>query len=205
MFVRGGGHLELNNGFTLIELLAVIVILAIIALIATPIILDVIDSTKRSAVLRSTELYLNGVEQQILSRNLIENFNPYECEIQSDGNLICDNISLVIESKGDRPTSGTIVFEEGKIIDAYGIEIGNYELEMHDDDVVLSSEIKDDTCRITYKTTTPNAPDIGDLTPVKYDGENWVITTINDPTWYNYRNQKWANAVVLSETGVGKK
>lgn len=40
------------KGFTLIELLAVIVILAIIALIAVPIILDIIGSSKKSAVLR---------------------------------------------------------------------------------------------------------------------------------------------------------
>jgi len=38
-----------KKGFTLIELLAVIVILAIIALIATPIILGVIDKAKRGA------------------------------------------------------------------------------------------------------------------------------------------------------------
>ena len=37
-----------KKGFTLIELLAVIVILAIIALIATPIILGIIDDTRKS-------------------------------------------------------------------------------------------------------------------------------------------------------------
>jgi type IV pilus assembly protein PilA len=39
----------MKKGFTLIELLAVIVILAVIALIATPIILGIIDDTKKSA------------------------------------------------------------------------------------------------------------------------------------------------------------
>ena len=38
-----------NKGFTLIELLAVIVILAIIALIATPIILGIINDSRKSA------------------------------------------------------------------------------------------------------------------------------------------------------------
>ena len=38
-----------KKGFTLIELLAVIVILAIIALIATPIILGVIDNARRNS------------------------------------------------------------------------------------------------------------------------------------------------------------
>ena len=38
-----------KKGFTLIELLAVIIILAVIALIATPIVLNVIESARKSA------------------------------------------------------------------------------------------------------------------------------------------------------------
>ena len=38
-----------KKGFTLIELLAVIIILAVIALIATPIVLNVIDNARKSA------------------------------------------------------------------------------------------------------------------------------------------------------------
>ena len=51
-----------NKGFTLIELLAVIVILAIIALIATPIILDLINDARAQAKKRSAELVYTGVE-----------------------------------------------------------------------------------------------------------------------------------------------
>ena len=51
-----------NKGFTLIELLAVIVILAIIALIATPIILGIISDTRTQARKRSAELVYKGVE-----------------------------------------------------------------------------------------------------------------------------------------------
>ena len=51
-----------NKGFTLIELLAVIVILAIIALIATPIILGIINDARNSAKKRSAELVYTGVE-----------------------------------------------------------------------------------------------------------------------------------------------
>ena len=39
----------MKKGFTLIELLAVIIILAIIALISTPIVLDVVEGAKKSA------------------------------------------------------------------------------------------------------------------------------------------------------------
>ena len=46
----------MKKGFTLIELLAVIIILAIIALIATPIILNVIDDAKKSAGLSEANM-----------------------------------------------------------------------------------------------------------------------------------------------------
>lgn len=51
-----------NKGFTLIELLAVIVILAIIALIATPIILGIINDARTSATERTAELVKSGVQ-----------------------------------------------------------------------------------------------------------------------------------------------
>lgn len=54
-----------NKGFTLIELLAVIVILAIIALIATPIILNMINDAKKSARKDSAYGYLDAVEKYV--------------------------------------------------------------------------------------------------------------------------------------------
>lgn len=50
-----------RNGFTLIELLAVIIILAIIALIATPIVLDVINDAKKSAAESEANLVLSSI------------------------------------------------------------------------------------------------------------------------------------------------
>ena len=61
-----------NKGFTLIELLAVIVILAIIALIATPIILGIIKDAKEQSTKNSAYNYLDAVEQAIVRKNLTE-------------------------------------------------------------------------------------------------------------------------------------
>lgn len=55
----------MKKGFTLIELLAVIVILAIIALIATPIILGIINDARTEAKERSAELVVTGVEYAV--------------------------------------------------------------------------------------------------------------------------------------------
>ncbi len=54
-----------NKGFTLIELLAVIVILAVIALIATPIIMGVIEDAKKQAERDSAYGFVKAVEQTI--------------------------------------------------------------------------------------------------------------------------------------------
>ena len=56
-----------KNGFTLIELLAVIVILAIIALIVTPIVSGIITSARNSANARSVEGHIRNVELAIIT------------------------------------------------------------------------------------------------------------------------------------------
>ena len=55
----------------------------------------------------------------------------------------------------------------------------------------------------TYTDTILNGsdPDLYDntLTPVIYDGDNWVIADVSEK-WYDYENQWWANAVILNES-----
>ena len=57
----------MKKGFTLIELLAVIVILAIIALIATPIILGIIKDARDEAKERSAEAVIHSMETAYLT------------------------------------------------------------------------------------------------------------------------------------------
>ena len=52
---------KIKNAFTLIELLAVIIILAIVALIATPIILDVVEDARISAGKSEAQMILGGI------------------------------------------------------------------------------------------------------------------------------------------------
>ena len=114
----------MKKGFTLIELLAVIVILAIIATIAVPIVLSIINDTKESALFRSGEFYTSALEQSIATATL----NGITIEagtysIMQDGNVcigeindnVCDGNILKVEIKGEKPTQGTVKIEEGKI------------------------------------------------------------------------------------------
>ena len=86
-----------KNGFTLIELLAVIVILAIIALIATPIILGIINDAREKANERSVELYASAVRNGIAAYQLKGTKAPESFDdltIQYDGNVVCETEEL---------------------------------------------------------------------------------------------------------------
>lgn len=72
-----------NEAFTLIELLAVVIILAIVALIATPIILNVINDAKQSANLSSVQLIVNDAHNYYAQSLLDE-------EKQNDINNVVD-------------------------------------------------------------------------------------------------------------------
>ena len=94
----------MKKGFTLIELLAVIVILAIIALIATPIILGIINDAREESNERSVELYASAVRNGIAAYQLREgkevlpgtynkdNKLPFEPEY--DGKVDCENVII---------------------------------------------------------------------------------------------------------------
>lgn len=130
----------MKKGFTLIELLAVIVILAIVALIATPIILDIIKDAKEQSTMRSAENYIDAIEQAIVRKNLREKFNPIRCEIISD-RLDCDGIPLEVEIDGEAPKEGTIIkLENGKVTNGTTIIIGGLNLIVEDDKVKINEE-----------------------------------------------------------------
>jgi len=133
-----------KRGFTLIELLAVIVVLAIIALIATPIVMNVIKNTKRIAIERSVERYLSAVELAITTNNLD---NPLIEDgtyvINEDGNLILNEKILIVEVSGDRPTAGSkVTIRNGKVIsEGTSIKMGDYTVTI-DSEGKIKAEIR---------------------------------------------------------------
>ena len=65
-----------HKGFTLIELLAVIIILAIVALIATPIILNVIDDARTSAGRSEANMILSGINNYCANEEMKAQLEP---------------------------------------------------------------------------------------------------------------------------------
>ena len=110
-----------KTGFTLIELLAVIVILAIIVLIATPTILGVIEKAKKGAFKDSVY-------------GLIDATSIYMAENIEEGDLkfICDGTYCQLENgdklsfKGEIPKSGAIKVDENQRISVEYISNGKY-------------------------------------------------------------------------------
>ena len=102
-----------KRGFTLIELLAVIVILAVIALIATPIILGIIDDTKKSAFKDSVYSGFDGVGYYLVENNLTQ--VPHE-GIQAG----------VLKLKGEKLTSGKFIENSSKQLEAVNVSNDSY-------------------------------------------------------------------------------
>ena len=109
---------EKNKGFTLVELLAVIVILALIALIATPIILNVINDVKKQAAKDSAYGYMDAVEKYIVSSEL-------EDESIQDGRYSVEELNKKISVKGSTPDNGNIEIKNSSV-KSYDIGIDGY-------------------------------------------------------------------------------
>ena len=94
-----------NKGFTLIELLAVIVILAIIALIATPIILNVIDTARKGAKESSALGYIDAVEKQVM----LAQVDATATKINAGTYSVQELATAGVEIKGETPKSNGVV------------------------------------------------------------------------------------------------
>ena len=103
-----------RNGFTLIELLAVIIVLAIIALIAMPIIFNVIENAKVKSLENSAYGVIDAVRLQYME-NLMNSDNG---EVPLNGSVTTLSLS------GEHPTGGTwIIVNDANVEDGRGIKI----------------------------------------------------------------------------------
>ena len=122
--------MKLNKkGFTLIELLAVIVILAIIMLIATPRVLDIIEDARVGAAKSSAMGYINALEREAMARQLADN------DTSLMNTIITGSDVDVVKVRGQKPTDVTIEIENGIVISGR-LQFGSYVFEVEDDGTV---------------------------------------------------------------------
>ena len=119
-----------KRGFTLIELLAVIVVLAIIALIATPIVMNTIKRSQKGAAERSADNYIDAVETAVATKRLDNVILEGTYTINDKGNLEGNGLTkpLEIEMKGNKPTGGTITISNGQVTTSSKMTLGSYEV-----------------------------------------------------------------------------
>lgn len=132
-----------KRGFTLIELLAVIVILAVIALIATPIIMNVINDSKKGAAKDSAFGYIKAVELASTQKITATTDAPDGDYIIKDGNLYrFDKTTKVLDiySKGTKPNSdGIISLDKGNVVSANFV-IDGYQIHYNGKELSLGNQ-----------------------------------------------------------------
>lgn len=119
-----------KKGFTLIELLAVIVILAIIALIATPLILGVIDKAKQGAARSSAYGYAKAIEHELVLgalENSAINLN--------DTSYTNSNLSV----NGTRPSIVNVTVSNGAVVGGYMV-VDGYVLTFNETGQITNTE-----------------------------------------------------------------
>ena len=177
----------MKKGFTLAELIGVVIILALIALLAFPPILNSIRKTKGELSDASKEILYNAT-----SLYVSENLNDFP---KRNGNTFCVTLNT-LSSKEYLPTKvyDSITGEEisqDSLIEVK-VENNNYTYSMNNECVeyVYVPPYQDNS--------GANIPELLDnMVPVYYDGSNWKYADKYNE-WYDYDTKEWANAVVLN-------
>ena len=122
-----------KKGFTLIELLAVIVILAIIALIITPVIKDLIESSRYASAVDSVLSYVAGANTQAAADVGIGGFEGFSLDLSNNNRLetgITDDELAKIKFKGKGPTYVYLHFtDDSKLVSDGHFCIWNYSID----------------------------------------------------------------------------
>ena len=179
-----------KKGFTLIELLAVIVILAVIALIATPIILNMINNARKKAAESSAYGFVEAIEYNNGLADISDDMGiSYERVTGTNLDVTTINVKL----KGKRPTSGTVTIDETGKVTTGDFCIEGYQVEYRGKEVTevkkgcssssSSSSSETPTTPVTYTAYNP-----GDLVYFDPVSENPCDSThITSETCYKWR------------------
>ena len=188
-----------KKGFTLMELLAVIVILSVISLITVPMVMNVIEDSKKKAAVESVNGVLDAADKY-----LIEAMMKGESESRFD---FPNDTKLQI--KGSKPEQGTLVVDNSGNM-SITVLINGYCVRKRFTESTPSI-IETDNCTIedselvsavNYKEEILNGADPviqGNLIPVIISSDGTVTYADVKKEWYNYGNKTWANAVVLKD------
>jgi uncharacterized protein (TIGR02145 family)/prepilin-type N-terminal cleavage/methylation domain-containing protein len=139
----------MKKGFTLIELLAVIVILAIIALISSPIIIGLIDNVRKEAF-KDTGYGIIEAGELLFSKALFDGTTEDVTFKYTDG-LESSPSGKTLEYNGTKPKSGTVkINSEGQV--AIAIHNGKYcNVKSYEESEITLSDKTEEDCKLPFE------------------------------------------------------
>ena len=167
-----------KNGFTLIELLVVVTIISLLLILVVPKITNQMNNSKEEINSTTKKIIYKAAEKYVQDYNINREKNENNDYCLSLTELVDEQYlsSDVTDNK-----LGINIKDRKTVKISYDKEQGfNYEL------------VNENDCHdILYNG----------LTPVAYKDDKWVVVSpLNkNNEWYDYENQKWANAVVLEK------
>ena len=178
-----------KKAFTLVELIGVVIILALIALLAFPPILNSIRKTKFELSDASKEVLYNATDLYV-SKNL----NDFP---KREGNTFCITLETLVTNeylptKVYDSTTGEEIPLDSKV--EVKVENDRYTYNMNNEceEYVYKPPFDVDN-------SGANTPELLDnMVPIYYNGENWIVSDGTQQSWYNYETKGWANAAVLN-------
>ena len=140
-----------RKGFTLIELLAVIVILAVIALIATPLIMGTITKAKKNSAVDSAYGYMKAVEQAIGEAQVDDPTGAFDIAnqtvtVKENGNQVTvvkgqSNVDIDVNYKGSQPKNGdSLTYDANGRVTSGTLNIGGYKVTISNDKATVATE-----------------------------------------------------------------
>ena len=195
---------EKNKGFTLVELLAVIVILALIALIATPIILNIIKDAKRSAAKNSAYGYIDAVEKYVVLAKTQTGNYKLELVPTEDKQLTCETKEECIKDtgligevnktiKGTKPSKIKLNIKGSEVVTGTEITVDGFAFTYDGKKLTEAGEIKEEEKEEEKKEVYAD----GDKVGVTKDGNKCKIGTSDCYTGYTYGDTKGATKLNL--------
>ncbi|MDD3453663.1 MAG: type II secretion system protein [Bacilli bacterium] len=190
----------MKKGFTLIELLAVIVILAIISLIAVPMVLSVIETSKKQAAEVSANNYLDALSNSSLYSDL------EGTAVLEEGTYLVSDLEEKFGSllKGELPTKGTVTIDANGNIESASICINDYKVDYSDTTATIDETNNCDAVVDSLDDTTlyedSNAiyfnPETGKKC-IAAEAVSTVGTKTGCMKWYAFNDEEGATTINL--------
>ena len=129
----------MKKGFTLIELLAVIIVLAIVALIATPIVLNVIEDSKKSAGESEANLILSGLTTYCQTEDSKVQMGTLDGDRKCSDNMSEAVIKELVPNISSTTKIEEVKYKNGKII-SLKVESNGHKFELNENGSMVNKE-----------------------------------------------------------------